>query len=104
MNLDKWQDIRANVLDNFEVLERREETDEDGHGKKEIIEFLGPLGKTKLEFCVRDAVLDKKTNFSNRVGSGISVEYTYSDTEKDCFLNVYQYKDDDWEEIDSSMF
>ncbi len=104
MNLEKWQDIKANVLDNFEVIDQYEENDEDGHGKKEIIEFNGPLGKTKLIFSTRDLILDKHTNYSNRIGSNISVDYKYSDTEKNYSLKVFKFENNDWEEIDSSNF
>lgn len=100
MNLDKWKDVRASILSNFEVINQYEESDEDSHGKKEIIEFNGPLGKTRLVFSIRDLIIDKHTNYSNRIGSGISVEYQYSDSEKTYSLKAFKFVDGDWEEIE----
>jgi hypothetical protein len=100
MNLEKWQDIKSKVLDNFEVIDKYEEEDNDLHGKKEIIEFNGPLGKIKLVFSIRDLIIDKHTNYSNRIGSNISVDYKYSDTEKTCSLKAFKFVSEDWEEIE----
>jgi len=104
MNLEKWQDIKTNVLDNFEIIDQYEEKDDDDHGKKEIIEFNGPIGKIKLVFSIRDLILDKHTNYSNRIGSNISVDYKYSDTEKTYSLKAYKLNGNDWEEIDAPIF
>ena len=104
MNLEKWQNIKSNISDNFEVIDSYEEKDQDDHGKKEIIEFNGPIGKIKLIFSIRDLILDKHTNYSNRAGSSMSVDYNYSDTEKTYSLKTYKFVAGDWEEMDSSNF
>ncbi len=100
MNIDKWKDVKANIVSNFEVINQYEESDEDSHGIKETIEFNGPLGKTRLVFSSRDMILDKHTNYSNRIGSGVSVEYKYSDTEKTNSLKAFKFVDGDWEEVE----
>jgi len=50
--------------------------------------------------------LDKKTNYSNRIGSETKVSYIYSESEKTSRLVAYKWDEgrDDWTEIDGSMF
>lgn len=107
MNPEKWEQIKGNVLDNMEV----EESDsyileEENEVKIEYIIFNSPLGRTKLEFVIKPLILDKKTIYSNRIGSETKVEYVYSDTEKTYRLNVYRWdgENDDWQEIDAKKF
>ncbi len=102
MNLEKWTEIKNKILDNFEVLDQKTITDEDGHGIKEIVEFKGPMGEIKLEFNIRDLILDKHTNYSNRIGSDVKVEYEYSDTEKTYKLKAYQKEVDQSSSADAS--
>ncbi len=100
MNLEKWTEVKNKILDNFDVQDQRTISDEDGHGIKEIIEFNGPLGDIKLEFSIRDLILDKHTNYSNRIGSEVKVDYRYSDTEKTYKLRTYKKNGLEWEEIE----
>lgn len=104
MNLEKWEQIKNKVLDGFDVINQDTFQDKDKHGYKEIIEFIGPIGEIKLEMSIRDLILDKHTNYSNRIGSNVSVDYKYSDTEKTYRLNAYRKIAGEWEEIDSSAF
>jgi len=104
MYLEKWEQIKNKVLDGFDVINQDTLQDEDGHGIKEIIEFNGPMGEIKLEMNIRDLILDKHTNYSNRIGSSVSVDYEYSDTEKTYRLRAYKKVADKWEEIESSTF
>jgi len=104
MNLEKWTEIKNKILDNFELLNQKTLSDEDGHGIKEIIEFNGPLGDIKLEFSIRDLILDKHTSYSNRIGSDVKVDYEYSDTEKTYKLKAYKKDGPEWQEMDSSAF
>ena len=101
MNIDKWKDIKAKVLEKFEVVHQEELIDEDEHGTKEILDFQGPLGLIRLEFSIRDLIIDKHTNYSNRIGSDVQVEYVYSDDEKTYKLKIYQKKgENEWEEME----
>jgi hypothetical protein len=107
MNPEKWEQIKGNVLDNMEVEESDRYTVEDEGGAQiEYIVFASPLGRTKLEFVSKPLILDKKTLYSNRIGSETKVEYVYSDTEKTHKLNVYKWDEDqgDWQEIDAKNF
>ena len=58
----------------------------------------------KVEFYERDLVLDKRVNYSNRVGSGVTVDYVYSDDEKTHNFKVYKKISGVWELIESPSF
>jgi len=94
MTKEKWEGIKGQVKDSFEVTdERKEPISEDRPGEIEIMEFNGPLGKMKLEFITHPVVLDKKGIGSKRIGSHTTVEYIYS---KDEFVHTFKaYK---WDE------
>ncbi len=107
MTKEKWEKIRGNILDNFEVLDKGSEHLEDEGGVDiDFIVFSGPLGKIRLEFIVKPVILDKKTTYSKRIGSETKVDYVYSETEKSEQLIAYKWNEDrdDWDEMDSGMF
>jgi hypothetical protein len=106
MNLEKWEQIKSMAKEKFEILVETEEESIDGAGSVQIIEFDGPLGRMKLEFVSKPRILDKKTTFSNRIGSDVKVEYVYSEDEKVYQLNAYKWNEagDTWEEIDAAAF
>ena len=99
MTDEKWQEIKGMVKDKFSVLdERTEDLPEDGPpGTVEILEFIGPLGKMKLERTDSPLVTGKKTIGSRRIGSITAVEYLYSDTER-----VHKFKAYKWDENSES--
>lgn len=98
MTKEKWEEIKGQVKDSFEVTdERKEPLGEDRPGEIEIMEFNGPLGKMKLEFITHPVVLDKKGLGSKRIGSRVAVEYIYS---KDEFVHTFKaYK---WDEAQNA--
>lgn len=107
MTKEKWEKIKGNILDNFEVLDKGEEhLDDEGGTDIEFVVFSGPMGKIRLEFIVKPVILDKKTTYSRRIGSETKVDYVYSETEKSEHLIAYKWSEesDNWEEIDSKMF
>ncbi|NCF75412.1 MAG: hypothetical protein GWO87_02925 [Xanthomonadaceae bacterium] len=114
MHYDKWQNIIAMIEEKFGILDKKEEQEEIGKDvngkdvfeKKEKIEFNGPLGKMKLELITRPIVLEKKTNFSRRIGGDVGIEYIYSDSEESSRFKAYQWskEQNDWLEINSDMF
>ncbi|MFA4833489.1 MAG: hypothetical protein WC619_01415 [Patescibacteria group bacterium] len=107
MTEEKWKDVVGNIKDNFEVEdEGKKRLEEMGGIDVEFIVFTGPLGKMKLEFITKPVVLDKKTNYSNRIGSETKVNYVYSESEKTSRLVAYKWEDnqEEWVEIDGSMF
>lgn len=104
MNLDKWKDVKAKILDSFEIINQEHINDEDGHGNAEIIEFRSPAGEMKVEFHERDLVMNQHTNYSNRIGSSVSIDYVYSDTEKTHSLKAYKKVNGNWEQIEAPSF
>jgi hypothetical protein len=107
MTEERWKDIIGKIKDNFQVEEEgKEHLEEMGGIDIEFIIFAGPLGRMKLEFATKPVVLDKKTNYSNRIGSETKVNYVYSDTEKNCYLSAFKWDEnqDNWIEIDGGMF
>jgi hypothetical protein len=107
MTMEKWQKIVGQIMDNFEVIEHEKwHEEEEGGADIERIVFNGPLGKMKLEFIMRPAILDKKTTYSRRIGSETKVDYVYSPTEKTYKMIAFKWDDsqDDWVEMDGKMF
>ena len=103
---EKWLEIKQKILDSFEVINQTTEKNEDRKEEREIIEFNGPMGKIRLEWITRPKVLGKKTQYANRIGSNVSVDYIYSADEVTHTLKVYQWNEvqDDWQEIEAELF
>jgi len=105
MNKDKWEKTIGQIKDSFGVTAEYEEELEDvPNSNVQIVEFNGPLGKMRLEFTTKPAVLDKKTTYSKLAGSTDQIEYVYSETEMIESLKAYREEDDEWVEIDASSF
>jgi hypothetical protein len=107
MTPEKWQNLIADIKDKFEVEEyNSQHLDEHGGTDIEFIIFKGPLGRIKLEFVTKPLVLEKKTFYSQRIGSGTKVEYVYSPDEKTHKLSAYKWDEsqNDWVKIDVGSF
>lgn len=107
MTLEKWCDTVNKIKDNFKVEEHNNyRLEEEGGTDIEFITFISPLGKMKLEFISKPVVLDKKTIYSNRIGSETKVDYIYSQDEKSHKLKIYKWDNtqDDWLQIDNKNF
>lgn len=107
MTIEKWQSITGNIKDKFRVEdEGKSHFEEEGGVEIEFIVFEGPLGKMRLEFVAKPVVLDKKTIYSNRIGSETKVDYVYSETEKSYQMMAYKWDDNqnDWVEIEAGSF
>jgi len=104
---EKWENLVDDIKDKFEVEKQgKEHLDDQGGTDIESIIFKSPLGRVKLEFITKPVVLDKKTFYSQRIGSRTSVEYIYSEDEKSHKLAAYKWNEDqsDWVEIDAESF
>ena len=107
MQIEKWKDVLGQVKDKFSIEdEGKEHLDDHGGVDIEYVVFKGPLGLMRLEYVTKPLVIDKKTNYSNRIGSEAQVNYVYSDDEKSSKMNAYKWDDDqdDWVEMESKMF
>lgn len=102
---EKWLSVVGNIKDNFEVKDSGNfHIDDEGGVDIEFIEFIGPLGLMRLEFVTKPVILDKKTIYSNRIGSETKIDYIYSDDEKSHLLIVYKWDEsqNDWIEMDDN--
>jgi hypothetical protein len=107
MNQERWEIIKGNILDKFDVEDKgSEHIDDEGGIDIEYIVFGSPMGRMRLEFVVKPQVMDKKTTYSNRIGSETKVDYVYSETEKSEQLIAYKWDDDsgEWAEIEAKAF
>jgi hypothetical protein len=106
MMVEKWEEIKQKILSGFTIFNQETLTDEERHEDTEVIEFAGPAGKMKVEWITRPKVLDKKTQYSNRIGSSISVDYVYSPDEITHTFKVYNWNEalSDWQEIKAGGF
>lgn len=104
MTDERWEEVKNIIKDKFQILDERVEElpKEKGLGTIEIIEFINPLGKMKLERTSQPLVIDKKTLGSRRVGSFTKVEYVYSDTERVHKFKAFLWDDrtNDWKELE----
>ena len=107
MHLDRWKDILGQIKENFSVLEHQTLASEERGGvTTEYIVFEGPLGKMKLEFITKPKVIDKKTTYSNRIGSEVNVDYIYSPSEKVHQFFIYRWEEaeDAWRPVEADNF
>lgn len=116
MTEEKWQQIKSMVQKNYQVLEEsnlpimiKSDTDdlaEKKIGDKEMLIFLGPSGKIKLEYTIKPVVLERKEHYSHRQGANSKTEYIYSDSEFTRRMEAYQWSktNDEWQKIDGNAF
>jgi len=107
MSPEKWKETIGRVKDSFSIEdEGKEHLEDEGGVDIEYVVFSGPLGRIRLEHVTKPVVLDKKTKYSNRIGSETQVDYVYSESEKNYLLNVYKWDEatDEWIELDAKKF
>ena len=106
MNLERWEQLKVMVRDDFTVLNEIEKEQVNEHEQLDSIEFEGPIGRIKLNLISKPRILDKKTTYSNRIGSDVKVDYVYSADERVYKLHAYKWSDDgnDWQEMDAGSF
>ena len=107
MLLEKWENVVDNIKDKFDVEEHNSKhLDERGGTDIDFIIFNSPIGRVKLEFTSRPVVLDKKTIYSRRIGSGSAEEYIYSKDEKSHKMTAFKWDDNEneWVEINADSF
>lgn len=98
---ERWQELKREITDKFGGGEAYEEQLD--HGSQEVVEFLSPMGRLKLCYVKTPKVLDKKTLYSNRIGSGVSVEYIYDPENFVYHLEVYRLSEEDneWQKFEN---
>jgi len=104
---EKWKNLIDDIDYKFKIEKQgKEHIDDQGGVDIEFVIFEGPMGKVKLEFVTKPVILDKKTNYSQRIGSQSNVEYVYSEDEKTHRLVAYKWSDtrNDWKEVNADNF
>ena len=102
---EKWENLVDNIKDKFEVEEHdSKHLDERGGVDIDFIIFKSPIGRVKLEFISKPVVLDKKTTYSRRIGSGSAEEYVYSEDEKTHRIEAFKWDGNRWVEINANSF
>lgn len=81
MHQRKWEDLLDKVEKMFGFIEHTTEEYPERRMTVETAVFDGASGRVKLERTVKPVVLDRKTTYSKRVGSGVTTEYILSDDE-----------------------
>ncbi len=113
MDTDRWEQVKENIRNKFNVLSEGVEDltvpTADGDVKNGKVEFLiaeTPMGKIKLAYESRPVVTDKKFIYSHRSGQAGRTEYQFSDKEFSHKIKAYKWndEDDDWKEIDAAGF
>jgi hypothetical protein len=105
MTREKWNNILATVDEKFGIKNKRSEPLEDMMGTREIIEFDGPMGEMRLTLDEHPRITGKKTDFSQRYGSNVKVDYTYDMKEIVQTMKVWKRNDEgEWEEMNVNMF
>ena len=103
MTNERWEEIIGHVKDNFELIDHltKDLPEEIGPGTVEILEFKSPAGQMRLEWTTQPLIIDKKTIGSNRIGSDVTIEYKYSDTEKVHKFKAFKFDEasQDWVEL-----
>ena len=77
----KWEDLLDKVEKMFGFIEHTTEEYPERRMTVETAVFDGASGRIKLERTKKPVVLDQKTTYSKRVGSGVTMEYILSDDE-----------------------
>jgi len=95
----RWQELKQEIKQKFTLEDEYEEELE--HGSQEVLEFTSPLGQLKLCFVKNPKVLEKKTNYSNRIGSGVTVDYVYDPDNFVYHLEVFVWSEENnqWEKF-----
>jgi hypothetical protein len=99
MQPDRWLELKQELKQKFELEDEYDE--ELDHGSQEVLGFVSPMGRVKLCFVKKPKVLDKKTTYSNRIGSGVSVEYVYDPENFTYHLDVFLWSEgnEQWEKL-----
>lgn len=104
---EKWTEVIEGIKKSFEIEEEYDGELENIPGATfEGIVFFMPDGKHKLVRTKRPKVLNKKTQFANRIGSEVQVEYEYSEDEFVDNVEFFIWDDieQDWRKKDFDMW
>lgn len=100
MTDERWEQIIDLIKQNYQIKEiDKGYLPEIENATYEFVVFECPLGKFKITRKKRHRVIDRKTHFSNRIGSDVKVDYVYSMNEFIDNLEVLKWDEmvQDWQ-------
>ena len=103
---DKWEQVKEKIRGDFEVEEELTGSIEDiPNSSYETIIFNSPIGRIKATRYKKPKVLDKKTQFSGRLGGEVNVDYVYSEDEMVDNLEILKWNElsQNWVETDLEL-
>lgn len=106
MNQSKWPAFIEMVKNKFTVLAEGEETTSIPGEVVKYIEWQIGEKDMRAELHLKPKVLDKKTFYSNRIGSEVTEEFVYADDEIVEYAKFYEKStdNDDWRELNMAQF
>jgi len=101
MTKERWEELKREIKNKFEITDEYREDLEPGEA--DVVEFNGPMGQIKVRYVTKPKLLDKKTTYSNRVGSGVKVDYVFSDSEVVSHVEAYilSPETNEWQKIEA---
>ncbi len=104
MHQAKWEKLVDQIERQFGFIEHTTEEFPERRLTLETVVFEGASGRMMLERSVKPVVLDKKTSFSKRVGSDVSIQYVYSDDEFVDTVKLFRWDvlAREWKQLDIS--
>jgi hypothetical protein len=106
MTEERWQTLMQKIKNDFSVLDQGEEMTDVVGELINFIEWEMSGRQMRAEYHSKPKVIDKKTFYSNRIGSNVKEEYVFSADEKVSFAKFFQRNSasDDWQEISAAGF
>lgn len=103
MTKEQWLETKEKIDDAFGI--DKEGTEQEGQSTIEWIMFKNPKGVMKLEWHDEPKKIDEHTLSSKRIGSNVTIEPVYSQTERiqRIVLLLQEPKTGEWIESDASL-
>lgn len=105
MNYERWQDITANIKDNFVVSDEGHEDLAD-ENQREYIEFSLADKKYRLELLIKPKLLEKKTIYSNRSNAQTTEQFIFDPKEKTYVFQAFCEDENsgEWQAVSNEKF
>ncbi len=87
----KWENLLDKIERQFGFIDHTTEEFPERRMTVETVEFDGATGRMRLERTVKPVVVEKKTQYSKRVGSEVSIEYVFSEDEYVDTVKFYRW-------------
>lgn len=105
MNLDRWEEVKQNLTERFEVAQAFEESFEfmGGQAVRDVLELKTAMGRLRVSLETRPVVAGKEFHYSHRPGASAHTEFILSEDEVVHHFKVEKENDDgDWEEMSAN--